>query len=241
MIALLLVLQAAAPPDFEAFARAQTAACAVEAGPSNPEQRAAAFLRADCVRERMEAELDRVLVPLREAEPRRFAALMKEQAAWNRFVEVGCSLVEEMEWIIPETGEVTFGTAIGYAQAGCQEQARIERAYFAVALGAGDAARVAARVRAVGQSGAETRQALAAWRTGVARWTTTTATTESELWHPLTRDDARRVRDSAAGVEHQADALAASLCRSWPALRDAFSGQAPCAQAAGSYLLQHLR
>jgi hypothetical protein len=240
-LVLLLLQPVAPPPGFDAFEKAFTAACAVEAGPSNPEQKAAAFETADCMRERMEAELDLVLVPLRTRYQDRFDALMREQAAWNRFVDAGCGLVEEMEWIELETGEVTFGTASGYALAGCQQQARTERAFFAAALRTGDTAGLLARVRARASEGEQTRADIRAWREGAARWITTPAKTESELFRALTPDDARRVRDAVLAVERQAGALARPLCRNWPALREGFGGQEACVRAAGAYLLHHLR
>ena len=242
MIALVLALQAAPPPpDFEAFAQAFTAACAVEAGPSNRDQKSAAIEAADCARERMEAEFDLLLSPLRTGYRERFDALVREQAAWSRFVDAGCALVEDMEWIDLETGEVTFGTAAGFAVSGCQEQARIERAYFAAALRTGETARLVERIRTRAADAGETRAAFRVWRAGVERWITTPAKTDSELWHALTPDDARRVRDSVLSVERQAGALARPLCRNWPALRQAFSGQETCVRAAGAYLLHHLR
>jgi hypothetical protein len=243
MTGILLLLQLAAPPpDFDAFAKAFRAACAVEAGPTNREQKAAAFETADCARERMEEELDRLLVPLRTGYRDRFDALMREQAAWNRFEETGCALVEEMEWVEVETGEVTFGTASGYALAGCQEQARLERAYFAAALReGGGTAGLVERVRTRAAEGEKTRAALRAFRDGVSRWITTPAKTESELFRALTADDARRLREAALAVERQAGALARPLCRNWPALREGLGGQEACVRASGAYLLQHLR
>ena len=240
-ILLWLQLAAAPPPDFDAFAKAFRAACAVEAGPGNREQKAAAIEVADCARERMEEELDLLLVPLRTGYRDRFDALMREQAAWNRFVEAGCALVEEMEWVDLETGEVTFGTAAGFAAAGCEEQARVERAYFAAAVRAGGTAGVQERVRTRAAEGEQTRAVIRAWRDGVSRWITTPAKTESELFRALTAADARRLRDAALAVERQAGALARPLCRNWPALRDGFGGQEACVRAAGGYLLGHLR
>jgi len=102
MTGILLLLQLAAPPpDFDAFAKAFRAACAVEAGRSNREQKAAALETADCARERMEAELDILLGPLRTGYRDRFDALTREQAAWNTFVEAGCALLEEMGQRVP--------------------------------------------------------------------------------------------------------------------------------------------
>jgi hypothetical protein len=242
MSGILLWLQLAAPPpDFDAFAKAFRAACAVEADPGNREQKAAAVEQADCARERMEEELDLLLVPLRTGYRDRFDALMREQAAWNRFVETGCALVEEMEWVAPETGEVTFGTAAGYAGTGCQEQARVERSYFAAAVRAGGTAGLLERVRTRAAEGEQERAVIRAWRDGVSRWITTPAKTESELFRALTPDDARRLRDAALAVERQAGALARPICRNWPALRDGFGGQEACVRAAGGYLLGHLR
>ena len=53
----------------------------------------------ECLRRKMIADLDAVLLPLKKSDQARFKALMREQATWNRFIDVACDVEEELDWL----------------------------------------------------------------------------------------------------------------------------------------------
>jgi hypothetical protein len=232
---------APALPDFADFQRDLETRCFVsERTGSNTEHRGAEWQKAECLRAAMVRELDGVLLPMKSASPARFAALMREQAAFNRLVAESCDLRETMQWVDAPTGTRSDGAARGYAEILCIQQDSLERAYYATALRTGAAARFAAHVRSRSTAGRVAREAREAFRRDLARWTTPALPNGDPFGQPpLVPGEAPRLLDAAAAVEAHAQALARQTCARWPALQRALEGPDRCAAAMEAYYFQH--
>ncbi|HEY3359343.1 MAG TPA: lysozyme inhibitor LprI family protein, partial [Polyangia bacterium] len=191
--------------------------CPLKEADSNVEQKQALADMTACVRRTMIRALDDVLVPLKKSAPARFSALMKEQAAWNRFVEAGCHLEEERFWVDLDSGQRDDGTMRGYPYLGCLDAAYTERLMYARALGGGDPAPLVGRVTAADKNGAAMQKIVAEVKASAERF---------QKRPPPPSDlgvsaDFADIAKGCATVQAETAGMARSTCEGWPELAQA--------------------
>src|SRR5256885_13555243 len=67
---------------------------------------------AECLRTAMEAELDKVIVPLKASSPDKYKRWMKAQADYNGWAKDVCALAETLFWVDFDKRVKGTGTAI---------------------------------------------------------------------------------------------------------------------------------
>jgi hypothetical protein len=231
--------RAEALATFADFTREAEEACFVSTrDQTNIEIKGAAAATETCLRRRMVAELDRVLVPLQAKDRARFDALMKEQAAWNRYVDDVCWLAEEAQWVALEEATRSDGTARTYALIACLHHAALERGYFVRALRLGDARGAAVRLRARDAEGGKARAYLAKVREAMARPASPPAEI-SLVAHALSPAERLELSRRTEAIGAGAGELARITCARWPELARAVGGGAACAAAAERHYLAY--
>jgi lysozyme inhibitor LprI len=231
-----------APPALEAFAQFEKALaerCWVSTRTDTTiEMKGAESEKARCMKQAFVQELDRVLVPLKARDAGRFAALMREQAAWNRLVDVSCPFFDEIQFADLDAGVWGFGTIYGFQERACEQSTAAERAYYAAALRTDQAPLLAAHVRLASDGARVTRAELGTLRRALAKWLAPPGP-PPDSGRSVTAEDARRLLDTVTAIEANARDLARVSCANWPALASALGGNHSCAQALESYYLQH--
>ncbi|RYE90967.1 MAG: hypothetical protein EOO75_09410 [Myxococcales bacterium] len=185
----------------------------------------------DCMRRKMNADLDEVLLPLKKSDPARFKALMSEQATWNRALEVSCRAEEELAWLNFDDGSRDDGTARGYAYMGCLDTAITERVLYARAMGASDAAALARRIDEVQPRGSKVKAHLADRKKAAVRWVMTPPG-KSEFGAPA---DWKAFAADLDTIEKNDAELARSTCAGWADLARALGGEEACRKKAELY------
>lgn len=213
-----------APKSYEALRAELERKCPMETKDTNVEQKEAFSDSNECLRRTMIADLDAVLLPLKKADAAKFEALMKEQAEWNRAVEVACDLEEERFWIDLVTGGRDDGTLRSYAYMGCMEGAYTERILFARSLAAKDLGPLVKRIEATQKDGEEAREQLSHLR----------KTAEAFVLVPpappdgMESADWKSIGESGEKVAASAVSMAKSTCEAWPDLAKALGGRGAC-------------
>ena len=185
----------------------------------------------DCMRKKMNADLDEVLLPLKKSDPPRFKALMAEQATWNRALEPSCRVEEELTWLNFDDGSRDDGTSRGTWYMSCLDTAITERVLYARALAAGDVASLSRRIDEVQKEGAAVRDHLADRKKAAVKWVVTPpAKTDSAL--PA---DWKAFSDDLGAIEKNTADLARDTCTGWPELARALGGDAACQKKAANY------
>lgn len=136
-LTLALVLSAANPPSVEAWADKACPAPKKEAD-SNIEFKAQQGARSECLKKAMNKALDKVLVPLKKANPATFKEWMGLQADYNRWMADACAAVEEANWVDPSTGERSMGTGYGSSEQECLQRQYAWRGFYADAWARND-------------------------------------------------------------------------------------------------------
>ncbi|MBK8253317.1 MAG: hypothetical protein IPK82_11715 [Polyangiaceae bacterium] len=203
--------------------------CPIEAKDTNVEQKEAAAKALECLRKKMIADLDAVLLPLKKKDETKFKALMKEQAEWNRNVEVACRLEEERFWVDLKTGLRDDGTMRSYPYMGCIDKAYTERILLAQSLASGKLDPLVKRIGEVDADGLAVENEMKALR----------STADAFVLAPPKEEDGMAVADwktISADVEKVQTAvanMAKSTCDTWPDLSKALGKE--CVLKVGRY------
>jgi hypothetical protein len=208
MLALTLAtVLAATPAPVESWARK---ACPPpkQTPDSNVELKALEQKRAECLRKAMNKALDKVIVPLKKANPAAFKEWMALQADYNRWVADACAAVEESNWVDLSTGERSMGTGYGFTENGCLQQQFAWRGFYAEAWARKDWASIQQALQGFAEPARKARESLQSYRsrTKEAAARAPAHVEESELpMRQLTRDDWKpyneRLDRAAAGPE----------------------------------------
>ena len=230
-------------PEFDALARELDARCVPKTPPrDNVEGKEAGARTAECMRRAFTADLDAVLVPMRDADPARFDALMKEQALWNKVVEDACWLAEEAGWVDFTEGTRDDGTARGTLLLACRQSAARERDWYARALAAADVADLNHRFEDRDAAGAASIGRVIFMRVGAHKLLQRGAPDAAigfTFPRPLTMPERSEFEARARAVEDRIDDLAKATCANWPGLEAAAGGSARCRVKATRYTFAH--
>jgi hypothetical protein len=213
-----------APRSYESLKAELAKKCPIEDKPNNVEQKEAVANAGDCLRRKMIADLDAVLLPLKKAEEPKFKALMKEQAEWNRHLAIACELEEERFWVDLVTGARDDGTLRGYTYLGCLDKAYTERILFARSLAAKDDKLLVKRVDDTQKDGAATKEALAQLQKTAEAFVLVPPKVEE----PFQNADWKAIGESSGKVGAAAASMAKSTCETWAGLAKALGGKEAC-------------
>lgn len=222
-----------APKSYDALRAELEKKCPTEAKDTNLEQKEAVAKAVECLRRKMIKDLDDVLVPLKKSDETKFKALMKEQADWNRNVDVACWLEEERSWLDLASGGRDDGTMRSYAFMGCLDDAYTDRILYARSLAAGKIEPLVKRIEEKQADGRGVREALTALKAAAAKFTADKPKVEP----PLMEADWKRVGESAENVGGASAMMAASTCSAWPDLAKALGGKEGCTTKVELYYL----
>jgi hypothetical protein len=220
-----------APRNFEALKAELARKCPIEEKETNVDQKEAVHKATECLKKRMIADLDAILVPLEKTDKAKFDALMKEQAEWNRAVQAACDVEEERFWLDLSTGHRYDGTYRGYTWLGCFDKAYTERILYARALGAGKPAPLVKRIVALQTDGAAVETALSDLAKRAAVF-------EKSPPPPDPSDageDWKKLIDEIGKVQSAAGSLAKSTCAAWPEIAKGLGPKTPCEPALKAY------
>jgi hypothetical protein len=199
----------------------------------NVSTKEAAHQEAECMRRKMVADLDAVLLPLKSSDPKRFAELMKEQAVWNRYVKSRCWVAEELEWLDLATGQRDDGTMRGYAYIGCLSEALAERTLYARALANKDAGAVHKRVLARDTRGARDERALAELFTKAQGFEKNPPRPEPGM----VEADWKKIVEETKTSQDGASELATMTCAGWKELEAKLGDKRTCESSLRLYYL----
>ncbi len=219
------------PKSFEALKAELAKQCPVAEKESNIEQKGEASKAVDCLRRSMIADLDAVLLPLKSTDAVRFKVLMVEQAKWNRFSERACSLEEKRVWLDTETGELSDGTARGYAYMACLDKAYSERSLYARTFAAATLEPLVKRVDSAQNEGEAVKAAIAHLKADSARF----VKSPPHLEEGAQRADWAAIGAACDEVGKDVQGLAKSSCETWPELAKALGGMDACLPKAELY------
>jgi hypothetical protein len=219
------------PKSFDALKEELEKKCPAEPKDNNLEQKQEYARVTECLRRKMNADLDAVLLPLKKADEAKFKSLMKEQAEWNRLVEAVCHLEEERFWIDFETGARSDGTMRGYPYIGCLNSAYSERILYAKALEASKPELLSKRVEELQADGARVKTITAS----VLSKATAFQAAPPKVQEGMVEVDWKKVKEGAAKTVAAAMPLAKSTCAFWPELAKALGGKAKCEAKAELY------
>lgn len=202
-----------------------------EPAESNIEMKVQLSNTAECIRRKMNADLDAVLLPLKKSDEARFKALMSEQATWNRFAGVACGVEEELAWVDFDDGSRSDGTARGTSMLYCIERSHTERVLYARALAGKDPAPLAKHIEEQQKTGEAVRDWLADAKKRSVKWIITKPRDNGMGIEA----DWKGLSDSIGKVQEATPKLAASTCAGWPELAAALGGEAACLKKAELY------
>ncbi|MDB4995734.1 MAG: hypothetical protein JWM74_3166 [Myxococcaceae bacterium] len=211
------------------------------ANASNIDTKTAAAQTAECMKKAFTADLDAVIVPVKNTDPARFNAVMREQASWNKLAEDLCWLAEESFWVDFDKGMRDDGTMRGLPWVGCKAQAASERDYYALALKADDAAALATRIEQLAKAGTRSKELLAEMSKGAAKLAETRivdAGPPGSYPHMLTLVERGDLVTRTKSIEDKSREVAHATC-TWAALAETLGGSAACEEAAALYYLGH--
>jgi len=225
--------------DFAAVARELDARCASKREPqSNLEGKEMAAATMECMRRAFTADLDAVLLPLRDADKARFDALMREQALWNKVEDDACWLAEEAAWVDFSAGTRDDGTARGTLLVACKTDAARERDFYARALAAGDATSMNRRFEERDAAGTASIGRVIFMRVEAHKLLARGAPDAAIGFaypRPLTNPERSELESRARAVEDRVDELAQATCANFPGLEALAGGAARCRVHATRY------
>lgn len=214
-----------APKSYAALKADLDKKCPVESKDTNVEQKEAAAKAIECLRKKMIADLDAVLVPLKKSDETKFKALMKEQAEWNRNIEVACKLEEERFWIDLATGGRDDGTMRSYTYLGCLSGAYTDRILYAQSLAAGKLPPLVKRIEETQKDGAEVKRVLAEIKNTAEGF----VKSPPKLEAGVESADWGMIASSCEKVATASASMAKSTCEAWPDLAKELGGKDKCA------------
>ncbi|UQA55305.1 lysozyme inhibitor LprI family protein [Polyangium aurulentum] len=224
------------PKDFESLLAELRKKCGPKEVPQdNVSTKEAAHQEAECMRRKMVADLDAVLLPLKSSDPARFSQLMKEQAVWNRFVKSQCWIEEELQWLDLTTGQRDDGTMRSYAYLGCLMDATAERTLYARALANKDPGAVEKRVKAREKLGAEADRSRAELLTKAQGFEKSPPKVEPGM----VEADWKKIIEEAKASQDGATELATMTCEGWKELGGKLGDKRACEASMRLYYLGH--
>jgi hypothetical protein len=222
------------PKDFESLMAELRKTCGPKEAPKdNVSMKEAAHQESECIRRKMVADLDAVLLPLKSSDPARFSQLMKEQAVWNRYVESRCWIQEELQWLDLATGQRDDGTMRGYTYIGCLSEATAERTLYARALANKDPGAVEKRVKARDKRGTDDERALAELLTKAQRFEKSPPKVEPGMVEP----EWKKIVEETKASQDRASELATMTCEGWKPLSEKLGDKRTCEASMRLYYL----
>lgn len=218
-----------APKDMASLEAELGKKCPVAESDEAVQEKLAAARANECRRKRLLADLDALLVPMKASDPRRFKALMKEQAEWNRAMKKACDLEEERAWVDFDTGDRSIGSYASLTRLECQNQAITERILYVRTLAAGKPGALAKRIGEVQANGVRMKQIAA----DILQRSMTFATTPPSS--PTAWTDWSEVVASTGHFIGATKSLAKSTCQAWPELEKALGGKEKCLSKTEAY------
>jgi hypothetical protein len=185
-----------------------------------------------CVRRKMVADLDTVLVPLKTSQPARFKALMAEQADWNRYIESACFIEEERMWVDFQTGTRDDGTMRSLPYLGCFSSGMTERLLYARSLAAGSTAVLARHIESKQADGAKVKTIVADIATRSAAFAKSPPPKPADA---VSEADFPRIQKESEAMQKRTVSLAKAACSGWPELATALGGATSCEAKAELY------
>ena len=220
------------PRSFEQLRAELDKKCPAKLDGNNLEMKEESEKASQCVKKRMIADLDTVLLPLKSKDPDRFHALMKEQADWNRFIESACFIEEERMWVDFDTGERQDGTMRSLGYLGCMSSGLTERELYARELSTGGIAALVKRIEERQADGAKVKIVIANIAAKVAGFVKTPPPKSPDA---VSEADFPRIQKESEAMQTRTVSLAAETCNGWPDLAKALGGKDACLQKAELY------
>jgi hypothetical protein len=206
-------------------------------------RRAEEYEAARCMRRIMSRSLDKVLVPMKKADPDRFNALMKEQADWNVLVTQVEYLTEEWDLTDPKTGYRQLEMGAGnhkWGAAYVEEESSKERLLYARCLLAGDASQLRRRIDARQDAGREKAALITRTNAAANKYVATPLPDPTEEFTGV--GNWAEIRDAQAVLHRMTTRLAHSTCTvAFPSLASDYGGVAACEEKLRLYYLAHDR
>jgi hypothetical protein len=187
------------------------------------------------------------------------ADLARHQAAWARYVDAACALVEETFWLDLDAGRRDDGLHDPVAWPTCRGSAFTERVFYARALDGGDVTALARWIQASTTRGEVSRRKVAQLRAGIDALAARdagpaldggafvpgppdaapAALTGSGKYHVLDEGDEQRLLRRITFVQSMPASLARETCSLFPDLASALGGDPECQDEVALYYFAH--
>ncbi len=220
-----------APRNYAALQAELAKKCPVAKANNTLEEKEALMGSIQCLKKKMNADLDAVLIPLKTSDPAKFKALMKEQAEWNKAMEKACDLEEERTWVDFTTGHRDDGSFRSYTMLGCFSQAFTERTMYARTLASGKIAPLVKHIEESRKGGAAVKGIVADIQKKAIAFKAAPPPQEDGFL-PADWD---AIIGEAGAMIGATQAMAKSTCGAWPELEKALGGPAKCLLKAELY------
>jgi hypothetical protein len=196
-----------------------------------------------CMRRIMSRALDKVLIPMKKADPTRFDALMKEQADWNVMVEKLQWMTEEWDLVSPKTGyrglEVGMGNH-GWGGAYVEQEASKERLLYARSLLANETSQLRPRIDSRQSVGRKNAALIQEMNTAAKKFIETPPPEPTEDFTGIA--DWMTIRNAQTVLGAMVKRLAHSTCTvAFPSLAADYGGLDACEEKLRFYYLAHDR